>query len=242
MTALPRFDPRTVPIDRVDHDLPAVPLHHLRPQAIAQRFERPPVWKPELRREPRWSDRLPAPAAVLVPLVVREGRPGLPSVLLTERASHLNTHSGQIAFPGGKVDPADPSVRHAALREAEEEIGLAPEHVQVLGELPVYITGTAFRITPVVALVSPAMALKPNPGEVADVFEVPLDFLMNPAHHRWHAFEWEGQRRHWCSMPYLQAAGDGQTSPVERYIWGATAGMLRNLYRFLISPLPTAAP
>jgi 8-oxo-dGTP pyrophosphatase MutT (NUDIX family) len=241
MAATPRFDPRTVPIHRVDHDLPRVPAQALRPQAIAQRFAQPPDWEPELRREPRFMDRPPASAAVLVPLVLRDG---LPSVLLTERAGHLRTHSGQIAFPGGKVDADDASVRHAALREAQEEIGLDPEHVQVLGELPVYVTGTAFQVTPVVALVSPAMVLQPNPGEVADVFEVPLDFLMNPAHHRWHAFEWEGQRRHWCSMPYLEsrAGADGQTQCVERYIWGATAGMLRNFYRFLISPTSTVAP
>lgn len=240
MAALPRFDPRTVPIDRVDHNLPAVPLQSLQPQAIARRFAQPPAWEPELRREPRFVDRAPAHAAVLVPLVQREG---WLSVLLTERAGHLRTHSGQIAFPGGKVDAEDPDVRHAALREAHEEIGLAAEHVEVLGELPVYVTGTAFQVTPVVALVSPAMALQPNPGEVADVFEVPLDFLMNPAHHRWHAFEWEGQWRHWCSMPYQEqrAGDDGQTRCVERYIWGATAGMLRNFYRFLISPLPTAS-
>jgi len=241
MAALPRFDPRTIPIERVDHDLPPVPRHDLQAPAIARRFAQPPLWEPELRREPRMTDRAPAPAAVLVPLVLREG---LPSVLLTERAGHLRTHSGQIAFPGGRVDAEDPSIRHAALREAQEEIGLAPEHVQVLGELPVYVTGTAFQVTPVVALVSPAMALQPNPDEVADVFEVPLDFLMNPAHHRWHAFEWEGQSRRWCSMPYLQPrngpAGEGDN--VERFIWGATAGMLRNLYRFLISPLPTALP
>lgn len=241
MAALPRFDPRTVPIDRVDHDLPPVPLQCLQPASIAQRFAQPPAWEPELRREPRFIDRPPAQAAVLVPLVLREG---LPSVLLTERASHLRTHSGQIAFPGGRVDAADASVRHAALREAQEEIGLSPEHVQVIGELPVYVTGTAFRVTPVVGLVSPAMVLQPNPGEVADIFEVPLDFLMNPAHHRWHAFEWEGQLRRWCSMPYLEPRANpkGQAHCVERYIWGATAGMLRNFYRFLISPLPIAAP
>lgn len=237
VTASSSFDPRTVPVHRVDHDLPAVPLEHLQPQALRSRFDAPPVWSPEVRREPRFSDRAPARAAVLVPLVLHSD-PGLsPRVLLTERAGHLSTHSGQIAFPGGKVDACDASIEAAALREAHEEIGLDPRHVQVIGELPVYITGTAFEVTPVVALVEPGFSLAPNPGEVADVFEVPLDFLMNPAHHRWHAFDWQGQTRHWFSMPYVEhrVDGRGQLLPIERFIWGATAGMLRNLYRFLVT-------
>ena len=115
----------------------------------------------------------------------------------------------------------------AALREAEEEIGLAPRHIDVIGELPTYVTGTAFTITPVVALVRPGFTLAPNPGEVEEAFEVPLQFLMNPANHRRHAIEWEGMRREWLSMPWRDLRER------EYLIWGATAGMLRNLYRLL---------
>ena len=198
-----------------------------RPDASLQKgcgsvLRAPPVWTPELVRERRFTDRAPAPAAVLIPLVVRE-RLGL---LLTQRTAHLSTHSGQIAFPGGKVDAEDRDATAAALREAQEEIGLEPAHVEVLGRLPEYVTGTQFHITPVVALVQPGFTLLPNPGEVDDVFEVPLDFLMDPVNHRRHGFEWNGEMREWYSMPYQEGA-------TERFIWGATAGMLRNLYRFL---------
>lgn len=202
--------------------LAAAPAGRLTPEGLRERFARPPVWTPELVRERRFTDRAPAPAAVLIPLVVRE-RLGL---LLTQRTAHLSTHSGQIAFPGGKVDAEDRDATAAALREAQEEIGLEPAHVEVLGRLPEYVTGTQFHITPVVALVQPGFTLLPNPGEVDDVFEVPLDFLMDPINHRRHGFEWNGEMREWYSMPYQEGA-------TERFIWGATAGMLRNLYRFL---------
>lgn len=220
---LPRLDPRTVPVEGVDAHLPAVPPERLSAQALARRFLHPPSWAPEVVREIRFADRQPADAAVLVPLVMR---PQGPTVLLTERAEQLSTHSGQIAFPGGRRDDTDADAAAAALREAHEEVGLDERFVDVIGTLPVYVTGTAFIITPVVALVEPGFELQPNPQEVADVFEVPLSFLMNPAHHRRHAFEWEGVRREWFSMPW----DDGGR---ERYIWGATAGMLRNFYRFL---------
>ena len=173
-------------------------------------------------RERQFADRAPAPAAVLLPLVMRERL----HLLLTQRTAHLSTHSGQIAFPGGKVDATDADATAAALREAEEETGLSREHVEVLGTLPQYITGTSFFITPVVALVRPGFALQPNPHEVDDVFEVPLDFLMDPVHHRRHAYEWDGVVREWYSMPY-------QDGPRERFIWGATAGMLRNFFHLL---------
>ena len=204
--------------------LAAAPAGRLTPEGLRERFARPPVWTPELVRERRFTDRAPAPAAVLIPLVVRE-RLGL---LLTQRTAHLSTHSGQIAFPGGKVDAEDRDATAAALREAQEEIGLEPAHVEVLGRLPEYVTGTQFHITPVVALVQPGFTLLPNPGEVDDVFEVPLDFLMDPVNHRRHGFEWNGEMREWYSMPYQEGA-------TERFIWGATAGMLRNFYRLLIA-------
>ena len=235
LTPLPQFDPRRVPVSGVDAHLPAVPGERLTPAALRQRFHAPPRWQPEVRREPRFADRAPAAAAVLVPLVERPD--GL-SVLLTERTAHLSTHSGQVAFPGGKVDAGDADVVHAALREAHEEVGLERGFVDVIGQLPVYVTGTQFIVTPVVALVRAGFVLHPNADEVAHAFEVPLAFLMDPAHHRRHRFEWEGQMREWFSMPYLEPARAiaqaGESPPeAERYIWGATAGMLRNFYRFL---------
>jgi len=222
---LANFDPRGVPVDQVDSDLPAVPFDQLTASALRQRFAQPPLWAPEVRREPRLTDRTPAQAAVLVPIVQRDE----PMVLLTERASRMSTHSGQVAFPGGRVDPDDANIAAAALREAWEEVGLSAQYIEVLGPLPTYTTITAFVVTPVVALVQPGFELRPNPGEVADVFEVPLAFLMNPANHRRHQVDRGGPlARHWFSMPY-------QDGPMERYVWGATAGMLRNLYRFLIA-------
>jgi len=159
---------------------------------------------------------------VLLPLVMLATM----ATVLTQRTAHLPTHAGQIAFPGGKVDAQDADAPAAALREAHEEVGLSPGHVEVLGTLPQYITGTSFFITPVVALVRPGFALQPNPHEVDDVFEVPLDFLMDPANHRRHAYEWNGEVREWYSMPYRDGG-------LERFIWGATAGMLRNFYHLL---------
>ena len=222
LSKLPNFDPRAVPVVGTDAHLPAVPLAQLQPQALRARFRNPPRWEPEAWAERRFSDRQPAQASVLVPIVMR----AQPTVLLTERTTHLSTHSGQVAFPGGKRDESDADAVHTALREAQEEIGLEPDRVEVIGQLPTYTTGTMFIITPVIALVEPDHALALNAYEVADAFEVPLAFLMNPAHHRRHHFEWSGSRREWLSMPYM----DGTS---ERFIWGATAAMLRNFYRFL---------
>jgi 8-oxo-dGTP pyrophosphatase MutT (NUDIX family) len=157
-------------------------------------------------------------AAVLVPIVMRSEL----TVLLTERTAHLATHAGQIAFPGGKVDATDPDPVHTALREAEEEIGLARTLVEPIGFLDAYRTGTGFLVTPVVALIKPDFELTLEPGEVAAAFEVPLAFLMDPANHKRHSREWRGRQRHYYAMPF----GD-------RYIWGATAGMLKNLHERL---------
>jgi len=159
------------------------------------------------------------PAAVLVPLVDRAG--GL-SVLLTRRTDHLHDHPGQIAFPGGRCEESDVSPIHTALRETEEEIGLARRHVDVLGLLPCYLTGTGFAVTPVVALVSTPFELQLDPFEVAEAFEVPLVFLLDPLNHRRHRIEVRGAQREFWAMHF----GD-------YFIWGATAGMLRSLYRYL---------
>lgn len=221
--------------------MPAVPSAHLLPDALKARFAQPPSWKPAVERETSSTSRSPAHAAVLVPIVMRGADFSECTVLLTQRANHMSTHSGQIAFPGGKVDPQDADRRATALRETHEEVGLHPRHIQVIGELPVYVTGTAFWVTPVIALVSPEFELAPNADEVQDVFEVPLAFLMNPAHHRRHAFEWQGAQRQWFSMPYQEQrlTANGHAAPVERFIWGATAAMLRNFYHFLVvNPQP----
>ena len=155
------------------------------------------------------------PAAVLFPIVQRAGGQ---TVLLTQRTAHLRDHAGQISFPGGRIEAGDPSPVHAALRETEEEIGLAREHVEILGFLPEYHTGTGFRVTPVVALVTPPFVLVPDPFEVAEVFEVPLAFLLDPANHKRHSLYYRGALRHFFAMPYRNY-----------FIWGATAGMIRSL-------------
>lgn len=161
------------------------------------------------------EDLVLTPAAVLFPIVLRDaGR----TVLLTQRTAHLRDHAGQISFPGGRVEDDDPSPVHTALRETEEEIGLARERVEILGFLPEYRTGTGFRVTPVVGLVTPPFDLALDPFEVAEAFEVPLDFLLDPANHCEHSLHYRGALRHFFAMPY----GD-------RFIWGATAGMIRSL-------------
>jgi 8-oxo-dGTP pyrophosphatase MutT (NUDIX family) len=225
LSKIPHFDPRTVPVIGFDTHLAAVPAQALSAQALRARFAQPPVWTPEVREEPRFSDRSPAQAAVLVALVMRDE----PTLLLTQRTDTMSTHAGQVAFAGGKVDDGDADAAAAALREAREEVALDSRYCEVIGSLPRYITGTAFHITPVVALVQPGFTVQANPVEVADVFEVPLAFLMNPAHHARHHFAWEGVQREWFSMHWRGTTD----APADRFVWGATAGMLRNLYRFL---------
>ena len=224
MPTPPPFDPRQVPVIAVDTALPKVPAARLQTADLRRRFANPPVWSPELVAESRFSDRAPMAASVLVPLVMREQL----TVLLTQRTAHLSSHSGQIAFPGGKRDASDADDVATALREAQEEIGLDSAHVEILGSLPIYSTGSAFHVTPVIALVQPGHTIIANAHEVDAVFDVPLAFLMDPANHRHHEVEFAGAKRHWLSMPYQ----DGDS---ERFIWGATAGMLRNLYRFLMA-------
>jgi 8-oxo-dGTP pyrophosphatase MutT (NUDIX family) len=153
------------------------------------------------------------PAAVLVAVVDRAA----PTVILTERTAGLSSHAGQIAFPGGKIE-GDETPAAAALREAEEEIGLQPALVESLGYLDLYLTFSGFRILPMVARVEPDFALTPNCSEVADVFEVPLEYLMRPKNYRRKSRDWNGIIRHYYEIPYLN-----------HYIWGVTAGILRNL-------------
>lgn len=218
------FDPRQVPVVSSFEPEPALGADRLHPQALRQRWLQPRPWQPEIWREKKFTDRAPAAAAVLIPLVATPD--GL-NVLLTVRTAHLSSHAGQVAFPGGRVDAQDRNAQDAALREAHEEVGLDPASVDILGTLPDYITGSSFHVTPVVGLLPSHPSLMPNPHEVQDIFQVPLRFLMNPSHHRRHQLEWTaGDVREWYSMPYH----DGLK---EWFIWGATAGMLRNFYHFL---------
>ncbi len=159
------------------------------------------------------------PASVLVPIVAHAE--GL-TVLFTQRTSHLKAHSGQVSFPGGKAEPGDASPEFTALREAQEEIGLAPERVEILARLPDYLTRTGYRVSPIVGLLQPPLELIPDPIEVEEIFEVPLAFLLDPRNHVRRTRELKGQTVGYYEMPYGK-----------RYIWGATAGMIVNLYRHL---------
>jgi len=219
MAKLP-FDPEQLPIDALAAE-PAVPPDRLLADALRARFAHPPPWAPEITVE-RLVRPMSGPltrAAVLVPIVLRDDGPTL---LLTRRAAHLNAHGGQISFPGGRTEESDASAAAAALRETEEEVGIDRRHIEVIGELPEYRTGTGFSVMPVVGLLHPPFVTRTDPLEVAEVFEVPLAFLMDGAHHQRRTAEFSTGRRTFYTMPY------------QRYfIWGATAGMLRNLFHFL---------
>jgi 8-oxo-dGTP pyrophosphatase MutT (NUDIX family) len=224
------FDAQAIPIYEVCTDQPKVIAHHLDPSSLKHRFQSPPVWQPEITDENRHviaadiiSKREAAGkvtrAAVLIPLLLKGD--GL-SVLLTQRTDHLHDHAGQISFPGGRMDPSDFDPNHTALRESEEEIGLNPQGVEIIGHLPQYLTVSGYSVTPVVGLVKPQAEYALDTFEVADVFEVPLHFLMDPANHQVRVWESDQGSRRFYSMPYEN-----------RFIWGATAGMLRNLYHLL---------
>ncbi len=227
MARAPIKHPEAIPVTGTDAHLAALVPAQLSAIALRARLGRPlpPAAipgdsgaRPETLRA----------AAVLVALVEREN--GL-AVLLTRRTDHLYDHPGQISFPGGRTDEGDRDHIHTALREAEEEVGLARSHIEVIGQLPLYTTVTGYAVTPVVGLVQPGFELRLDTFEVAEAFEVPLAYLMTPAHHRRHEVEFAGERRRFLSMPWH---GRG-TAGVERefFIWGATAAMLRNLYHVL---------
>ena len=209
--ALNQFDHRSRILPYIDREPPSLETQVRAPVRIGDHAlnEAEKGWvEPSERKQFR-------AAAVLVPIV--EHQDGA-HVLLTRRADHLGQHSGQVAFPGGKVDGGE-TATEAALREAEEEVGLDRSHVEIAGYLDVYETGTGFRILPVVGFVVPGFQLTVSEAEVAEVFEVPLSFLLDGHNHERHNVMWQGKRRHYYAMPYKS-----------HYIWGATAGMIRNLY------------
>lgn len=216
------FDPEQLPVDAIAGE-PGLASDRLRAEWLRARFANPPAWQAEAPDQAWGRDATASPtaAAVLLPLALREGGP---TILLTQRAEHLTDHGGQISFPGGRFEPGDASPIATALRETEEEIGLERRHVEVIGTLPDYYTGTGYRITPVVGLVRPPFELRADPYEVAEIFEVPLAYLMDGLNHQRRSVDLPGAagRRSFYAMPY------------ERFfIWGATAGMLRNLFHFL---------
>jgi 8-oxo-dGTP pyrophosphatase MutT (NUDIX family) len=215
------FDPTQLPVDAIAGET-ALPPERLTAAWLRRRFVESTQWEPE-RPDESWMSPLRTlkRAAVLVPVVQREG--GL-TMLLTQRTDHLANHAGQVSFPGGRTEELDSSPIETALRESEEEIGLHRRHVEIVGVLPDYVTGTGYRVTPVVALLTPPFELAADPNEVAEIFEVPLGFLMDGANHLRQSIDLpEGAgRRSFYAMPYERF-----------YIWGATAGMLRNLFHFL---------
>jgi 8-oxo-dGTP pyrophosphatase MutT (NUDIX family) len=219
--AKPSFDPQQLPIEAIAGE-PALAPERLTPAWLRGRFAGPsPAWTPEAgeRAMAGREDRAPTPASVLVPLV---RRPHGLTLLLTQRTANLTDHPGQISFPGGRAEDYDTDAADTALREAEEEIGLARRHVEIIGSMPLYMTGTGYCVTPVVGLIEPPFEVTADPSEVAAIFEVPLAFLMDGNHHQRLSVELPGGRRTFYAMPY-----EGY------YIWGATAGMLRNLFHFL---------
>ncbi len=227
------FDPQAIFVPAVDDEpLPRVDVSTLQPDALRRRFAQPAVWRPEIFVERSVAPSQPlSPAAVLIPLVCHVN--GL-TVMLTRRASNLKSHPAQISFPGGRSESFDVDATATALREAHEEIGLDARYVEVLGVLPTYTTGTHFVVTPVIALIAPQAPITPDRREVAEVFEVPLAFLMTPAHHRRHrAVDDSGKAIDFFSM--LWQAPNAAGVAHSYFLWGATAAMLRNLYRFLVA-------
>lgn len=211
-------------IDPAAYNAGLAPVRNVSAASLRARFREERAWQSEMLGDQQHEDRSLVAgrtyrrAAVLVPIVAGESL----SVLLTRRTSHLKNHAGQISFPGGRAEEGDADAAATALRESSEEIGLAPERVEVIGKLPNYYTVTDYEVTPVVALVHPPFELSTDPNEVAEAFRVPLDFILDPGNHQKRSRPWQGGQRHFYAMPYER-----------HFIWGATAAMLRNFYHFM---------
>jgi len=214
------IDPTLLPVISLAGEAAVAPAR-LSPAGLRTRFAQTLAWDPEMSGDT--DSRLAAPfrrAAVLIPLVER---PEGVTVLLTRRTDHLSSHAGQVSFPGGRSEEFDSSPIETALRETEEEIGLSRHRIEIIGVLPDYATVSAYRVTPVVALVAPPFTLQVDPGEVAEAFEVPLAWLMDGQHHQRREIALpQGGSRSFYTMPYKGY-----------FVWGATAAMLRNLFHFL---------
>ena len=228
----PSFNPQTQPWQQAANEHGPIPADALNPDFVRQVLSRSieqPLHLPDAFAARYMDANAQAiEAAVLVPLVMRDG--GL-TVLLTQRTDHLYDHAGQVSFPGGRVETTDANPIVTALRETHEETGLAPQHIDILGSLPRYYTGTGFAVTPVTALVRPTFTLAPDEFEVAEIFEVPLSFLTEPNNYRLHqAAMSDGSVRQYYSVPWEQY-----------FIWGATAAMLRGLYQVLVESFSSSS-
>jgi 8-oxo-dGTP pyrophosphatase MutT (NUDIX family) len=226
--ASPLFDPMAVPVDFIAGEA-ALEAERLDGGWLRDRLAHQPSWAAEENDERHWGQitRPVRSASVLIAIVLRDGGP---TVLFTQRTADLTDHPGQISFPGGRVEKSDASPFETALRETEEEIGLARRHVEIIGRLPDFKTNSGYCVAPVVGLVTPPFDLQPDAREVAEVFEVPMAFLMNGAHHQRRTVTLPGpesgqaMRRAFYAIPYQKY-----------FIWGATAAMLRNLFHLLRS-------
>ncbi|HHU94210.1 MAG TPA: CoA pyrophosphatase [Alcaligenaceae bacterium] len=218
------FDPQLQPLIEIPQ-LPGIDRSYLEPDFLLAAYSHPVQWGveplfanwfvPDFAQYPQGKQ-----AAVCVPLVQR---PSGIHVLLTRRAGHLFSHAGQVCFPGGRIEASDPDAVHAALRETHEEVGIEPTYIQTLGEQPIFITNSHYAMRPVVGLVKQGFSIRPDPSEVAEVFEVPLSVLMDPKNHRLHRLPGkDGNERYYFSMSWQ-----------DHFIWGATAAVIRNFYHHL---------
>ncbi len=219
-------DPRDMPAEPAHDGFDPIASTLLTPDALRGRFAASGrAWDAEIITDTRAHQDRKRDAAVLVPMV-HDVQSGDVSVLLTVRPSSLRSHSGQIAFPGGVVDAEDENRAATALREAHEEVGIASSHIEVIGQMPEYQTGTGYRVTPVIGVIDQLPPLTLNPVEVEEVFHVPLAWLMDPTNHQRHEVTIDQAYRQFYAMPYTQAN-------TEYFIWGVTAAILRNLFHYL---------
>ncbi len=227
LSTIPQFDPKKAPLLPPDERFQPLNASRVTVDFLTARLDGTLAQLPQTNAHVPQNPLL-KPSAVLIPIMQRES--GL-TVLLTVRSTKLRKHSGQIALPGGKIDPEDTSAHITALREAEEEVGLPRQNCRVIGCLTQHETGTGYEITPIVALVDPRFTLRLSPDEVSDVFEIPLPHILHPQHHHHHELTWHDEQgshtRDWYGIPSVDTHGQ------ERHIWGVTARVLRHFYEYL---------